>query len=267
MAEIINYANLIGEGDYQEIKTKFPAFLSAPLSKKAKKQDAYESDTYNTGWYFTRKAWAGSSGQVESVCTDGDLGWSLSNRSDAGLRVALQTIYNPDSSLVKGCQEISRTAQIWDEKKQKVIETTSKAPVVTFGKKQYIWLNKAECEKGDEITMRLVSLELLARSVPFDKEGKTNDYGNKAADEIRKQCEDEALEFATKEEKAMLVKVKLSSKDGYERAEPILELDKTKLEEVVKAQQEQIEKQNEKIKSLEARLAKYEKTEGKGGKE
>lgn len=123
----------------------------------------------------------------------------------------------------------SKTAEIRVDEKNNLVKTTSTAPVVTFGKKKYIWLNKDECENGKEKTMSLVSLELIARAKPFDKDGKTNDYGSEAAKDLRQQCEDEALKFATDEEKKLLVKVRLSEKDGYEKAEPILkkEFEKT----------------------------------------
>ena len=225
MATIENYVNLPSEADWEEIMTKFPAFASASLSAKAKKDLAFENSDYKAGYYFTRTALPGSSDGVKYVGTDGDLRWTRSYNYDTGLRVALQIIYNPECNLVKGCKKVSRTAEIWDKKKGDTVKTTSKAPVVTFGKKEYIWLNKDECENGTEKSMRLVSLELIAGAKPFDKDGNTNDYGSDATKELRQQCQDEAFEFATEEEKTMLVKVRLSKEDGYEKAEPILEKD------------------------------------------
>ncbi len=222
MAAIENYVNLPSEADYQEIIKKFPAFASASLSAKAKKDGAYENSNHKAGYYFTRTASPDSSHEVQAVLDFSSLFCDGSRLYGVGLRVALQIIYNPDNSLVKSCKEVSRTAEVWDKEKRKFVKTTSKAPVVTFGKKDYIWLNKDECEKGKEKTMRLISLELIARAKPFDKTGSTNDYGSEAAKELREQCQDEALEFATREEKKLLVKVRLSEKDGYEKAEPIL---------------------------------------------
>ncbi len=227
MATIENYVNLPSEADWEEIMTKFPAFASASLSAKAKKDLAFENSDYKAGYYFTRTALPGSSDGVKYVGTDGDLRWTRSYNYDTGLRVALQIIYNPECNLVKGCKKVSRTAEIWDKKKGDTVKTTSKAPVVTFGKKDYIWLNKDECENGKEKSMRLVSLELIARAKQFDKDGNTNDYGSEEAKELRQQCQYKAFEFATEEEKAMLVKVRLSEEDKYEKAEPIL---KTKQE-------------------------------------
>ena len=233
MVTIENYVNLPSVADYQEIIKKFPAFASASLSEKAKKEDAYKENYYKAGYYFTRTALPGSSHTVKYVDCGGHLFWISSNNTDAGLRVALQIIYNPECNLVKGCKEVSRTAEIWDEEKIEIVKTTSKAPVVIFGNKPYIVLILEECvkkyKKGNTAIMRLVSLELIARAKLFDRDEKTNDYGSKAAKELRQQCEDEALEFATEEEKKMLVKVSLSEKDGYEKAEPIL---KTKQEKI-----------------------------------
>ncbi len=228
MATIENFVNLPSEADYQEIIKKFPAFASASLSEKAKKDGACENSDYKAGYYFTRTALPGSSIIVMFVNDVGDLFWDIGDGIGAGLRVALQTIYNPECNLVKGCKEVSRTAEIWDKEKRKAVKTTSKTPVVTFGKKDYIWLNKDECENGKEKSMRLVSLELIARAKPFDKDGDTNDYGSEEAKKLRQQCQDEAFEFATEEEKKLLVKVKLSEKDGYEKEKPILKKEKSK---------------------------------------
>ena len=85
MATIENYANLPSAADYQEILRKFPAFASAALSQKAKKEEAYESSQYKTGWYFTRTAVAGSSGIVEFVGFDGYMYDDLSDDITVGL--------------------------------------------------------------------------------------------------------------------------------------------------------------------------------------
>ncbi len=231
MAIIENYANLPSVADYNEIKEKFPAYTVAVCSEKARKDELLDTDSLdNIGTYFTRSASPESPKGVMSVSYGGNLDYFLSIRRSAGLRVALQTTYNPESSLVKSCKEVSRKSGLLNTETRMLTETTSTAPIVLFGKKPYIWLNKDECEHGTEKTMRLVSEELLARAVSFDKKCETNNYGSEAAAEIRSQCEEEALEFATEEEKSMLVKVRLSDKDGYEKAEPILETKHEKMD-------------------------------------
>ncbi len=226
MATIENYVNLPSMADWKEIMTKFPSFASAPLSEKAKKEGASEEYYYNTGYYFTRTALPASFSKVESVREEGFLHWDDSYNDHAGLRVALQVKYDPDSCVMKSCEKVSRTAKVYSYETCRVMETTSVAPVVMFGKKPYIVLNLEECieqhSKGNLAIAKLVSVESIACAKPFDKTGCSNDYGCEAAKEIRQQCQDEALEFATKEEKKLLVRVRLSKEDGYEKAEPIL---------------------------------------------
>ena len=113
MATIENFVNLPSKADWEEILEKFPAFASADLSEKAKKEGAHRNSDYKTGWYFTRTVWPGWLTPALWIMTlDGGLSHRLSYDDDAGLRVALQTIYNPDNSLVKGCKE-STSCHIW----------------------------------------------------------------------------------------------------------------------------------------------------------
>lgn len=221
MATIENYVNLISSSDYVEISKKFPAFLCA--SSSGKKISAYSHPIFKTGYYFTRNPFPGTADEIKCVYYLGNISRSLSNSNNSGLRVSLQTIYNPESKLVKTCKKVSKTATIWNDAKS--FSITSVAPIVIFGRQQYIWLNKKECENGKEPTMRLVSLDLVAKANAFDKKGKTNDYGSDAVKSLRQQCEEEALgkgcENLSGEERSMLVKVRLTEKDKYENANPI----------------------------------------------
>ena len=57
MATIENYVNLPSVADAKEILRKFPAFFTAPLSKKAYRQGAWEeyiSPKCANGTYYTR---------------------------------------------------------------------------------------------------------------------------------------------------------------------------------------------------------------------
>ncbi len=219
MAEITLNAYPVSEMQQKKLKEKYRAFSSADCSKRAEKEGAFKSESYGTGWYYTRSAFAGSSSFVYYVRHGGDLYRSCSSNVNTGVRVALQTIYNPNNSIAKGCRSVKRTAEIWDEQKQKAEKVTNEAPVVTFGKKEYIWLNKEECEAGTASTMELVSLELVAKSVPFDKNGDTNDFAQ--ATEMHKQYLEIATEDCTKEELDMIVAVKMSEKDNYNSTTPI----------------------------------------------
>jgi len=140
------------------------------------------------------------------------------------LRVALPLIYNPQSSIVRGCRNLKRTTKVWNEKNKEDEKVTSEAPIVKYGKIDYIWTNKEECESGKSKVMNLVSLDLVERAMPFDSELKHNDFAK--AKDIRLQCEVVAFENATEEEKAMAVEVSMSSEDNYEKltySHPLLE--------------------------------------------
>jgi len=104
---------------------------------------------------------------------------------------------------------------------------------VKFGGKECIWLNKEKCESGKDKTMKLWTLELIDLAMPFDRKGKHNDWGK--ATELREQCESELIAGCTKEELDMLVTVKMSSVDGYEKVEPILEKKNEKKEMTVES--------------------------------
>lgn len=220
---ILNYANLLSLSDYNEIFSKFPAFSCAKLSKKAKQDNLYGDKINKSHSYYLRSPENTYPYLVQTIDCYGGRG-TLNSQFKDGLRVSIQLKYHPQSDIVKNCITISQTSKICDLKEDSI---TSTAPIVTFGKIKYIWLNKNECENNNEKTMRLTSLEILAKSVPFDDYGQTNDYGSYFTRQIRKQCENEAfgINFCdlTKEEKAMLVKVKLSSKDNYAKATPIFE--------------------------------------------
>ncbi len=227
MATIENYVNLPSVADAKEILRKFPAFFTAPLSKKAYRQGAWEeyiSPKCANGTYYTRGPVVEKGSRIFSVYGGGPLLNDLVSYCDFGLRVVLQLFYNPASTVVKDCKTKFRTGLIWDKENGKSIETSGEAPVVKYRGIEYLWLNKDECEAGSEKTMRLVSVECLARAESFDYYGRTNDYGSPAAERIRKQCEKEAFaKHATPEEEKLLAKVQLSEKDGYETATPILD--------------------------------------------
>lgn len=228
MSELILDAYIPSAGEYDKHWDKFRAFIGAKLSAKAKKQGAYENDTYKNGWYFLRTPLAGSFNGVSYGIPDGTRVWNYTRIIDAGLRVAFQLIYNPECNLVKGCKTMTQTSKVWDDVKGKVysgngkeIKVTSEAPIIEFGGKKCIWLNKDECEKGIDKTMKCWTLELIERAVPFDKDGNHNDFGK--AKELIVQCESALKEGCSKEELDMLVKVRMRKEDNYVKCEPILD--------------------------------------------
>ncbi len=217
MAELRLKAYPVSQRQQMKLANKFRAFASADLSERAEKEGARKSEHYGTGHYPTRSAHGTSF--ICYVAAYGALIDVRSNSSDSGVRVALQIIYNPNNSIVKSCHSVKRTAEI-QITNFKVEKVTNVAPVVTFGKKEYIWLNKEECEAGTASTMELVSLVLVAKSVPFDKNNGTTDFA--LATEMHEQYLQLATEDCTKEELEMLVNVRMSEKDNYNSATPII---------------------------------------------
>ena len=214
-------AYIPSKGEYEKYFDKFRAFMSADLSEKAKEQNAFCSSSYNgKGWYPLRSALSGSASRVFCGDINGSLGWINSHNFNAGMRVAFKVIYNPDSSLVKGCRTEKRTTLVYDEKKEKNFNVTSSAPIVKFGGKDCIWLNKEDCESGKSKEMELWTLDLIERAVPFDREGKTDDFAK--ATELIAQCDRVLKENCTKEELKMIIPVKMSSEDNYEKTTSII---------------------------------------------
>ncbi len=233
MAEIKLKAYPVSEMQQRKLKEKFRAYSSADLSERAAEEGAWKSD-FGTSWYYTRSARAKSSSYVLCVYDDGapyDIG--LTSGTDGGLRVALQIAYNPECDIVKNCKEQTRTAKIWNETLTRVGKVTSTAPIVAYGKNEYVWLNKEECEKGTAKTMELVSVKLLAKTVAFNKKEYNNDFAK--AVELQQQCLTVATEKCTEEEKTMLVEVVMSDKDNYNSAKPNLEKEEEKEEKTIDA--------------------------------
>ena len=151
------------------------------------------------------------------------------------MRVAFKVIYNPDSSLVKGfrvigfrvkggCRTEKRTTLVGvpiTKFRREQIHVTSSAPIVKFGGKDCVWLNKEDCESGKSKEMELWTLDLVETAVPFCKYGETNDFAK--VTELIAQCDRVLKENCTKEELDMIVPVEMSSEDNYEKTTPIYE--------------------------------------------
>lgn len=218
MAVIKAKAYIPGAREQDLLFGRYPAFASADVSEKAKEQDVYR-DYSNKGVYYLRTTlpWK-SSTPVDFVSSDGSHLIDMSLNYVPGLRVGLSLNYIPQSEIVSNCKKIKRTAWVYNETAGEDItklskKETSKAPVVTYGGIEYIWLNKKECEKGESAVMQLISVDILCKAEPFTAKGNKSDYAT--AVDLRAQCEKVAFENATEEEKAMVAEVIMSSNDGY----------------------------------------------------
>ena len=120
-------AYIPSKGEYEKYFDKFRAFMSADVSEKVKKQDDfYDYANYEgKGWYPLRSPWSGS-GFVKVGIYAGDISGNLSwgdyqSGRDGVLRVAFKVIYNPNSSLVKGCRTEKRTTLVYDRTEKKIL--------------------------------------------------------------------------------------------------------------------------------------------------
>ena len=217
MAEIQLSVYQISVKDLEKLIEKFPVFAAAELSEEARNQGAYENKGTGTGWYFTRNK--AENGWVIYVGFCGGLiAYSPAN-ADTGLRIGLQLEYDNKSKVVKSVKEVKKKGIVWDPKTKTKKRMKGSAPVVTFGKIDYIWLNKEECENGDAKYMELISLKLLVKASPFNKSDWNNNYDD--AESLHTQSEYIALADCTGEEKKLLVPVVMSSVDNFITLKPV----------------------------------------------
>lgn len=224
-------------GEYKKYSNKFYAFMGADVSKKAKEQGAYCAPSYpGKGLYPLRSIDSFESGLVDGIIyciyPSSTPIWVYSTTEHTGLRIAFKVKYNPNSKLVKDCRTEERTALKHGKK------NISSAPIVKFGGKDCIWLNKEDCENGKSKEMELWTLDLVEKAVPFNRndteqplmsfsecrqkiDEKTTDFAK--ATELIAQCDRVLKENCTKEELDMIVPVEMRSEDDYEKTTPIYE--------------------------------------------
>lgn len=192
------------------LREKYPAFVPARVTKSAKEQGANLVTKQGNGYFVTSSSYdEGYGDQVFYVEDDGRFVVDYGSAPGCGLRVAFGCIYNSESRVVQSCKYVTKKQESYlDHMKE------CTAPVVRFGRKEYIWLNMEDCESGKDKVMMLINLRMGRKAVPFSEENDYNDYAR--ATKLHNQAEEDVLEFATEEEKAMIVPMILTSEDGYE---------------------------------------------------
>lgn len=213
--------------EYIKYQKKFPAFMSANLTKTAIKQGLKPNKFYKGKRWFplrsiqskeTKRIWLGSS--------NGNLSSNYSHIHNTGLRIAFNIKYNPENSIVKNCKLQKRTTNILNYSLEVDENITSVAPIVKFGKHDCIWLNKEDCECGKANFMELWTLDLVEKALPFSKVNEEPDFKN--AHNLIEQCEIALKMNCTKQELDMIIPTEFNSEDCYEKANPILNLEKDK---------------------------------------
>ena len=218
MKEITAYAYIPSVEEFDECWRKFPAFLGKRLSEKAEAQGAYANDEEFEGkGYYPLRNFCPISSTL--LCFGGHYAardWDDCNTTEAGLCVALQVVYDPTKDYAQSAKA-TQTSVIYDfgeplntrsDVQERAEEST--ADIIKFGGKFYIWTNKAECESGQDVTMKLIGVFLEERVTVLD-----NDFGSDTSKPLRDQCHDVATEGCTDEERKMIVKMKFDDEDGY----------------------------------------------------
>lgn len=216
MSRIRLIAYQLSVKDVQRLIERFPVFASAELTEEAIRQGAFQDLSKNAGWYFTRNAAEG-----KLVTYVGLTGWCISylaSNSSTGLRYGLRIDYDPKSPVMKTLRCERKRGYAWDTESGTKILTAGKAPVVTFGGIDYIWVNRELCESGMVGEMELVTLKLVARATPYSRNNESNDY--KDAKELQFQTQVVALSKCTEAERNMIHPIDLTDEDDYMNARP-----------------------------------------------
>lgn len=218
--------NPISLTEYKELKGKFPAYASAKVCTKALERGV-EKDLCGMGAFLTRcayrfdektgepdddvdcMAFVDEFGEVDGA----EVEWCI-----WGVRPSVIIEYDPNSKVVASLKEKEKTALIFDEETEQIKKVTSVAPIVRFGKKEYIWMNEEACETGVSPTMSLISVKILDGYVAVE-DPMVDIYGE--LEELQDACYDAVTEYCTPEEKASIVKVGMRGEDNFERATPL----------------------------------------------
>ena len=190
------------------------AFETADLSIEARDNGAYKNEKTSSGYYFTR---FGAGNRYAYVDCGGIVDYYFSSAPDSGLRPEIFIEFDPsDLKKVKMVKRIAiikrgKTSDCHDyvEKERLVV---GEAPTIKYGGNDYIWMNMEECKSGQSVAMELVSLSLIDKAVPLDRNGETSDYAD--ALEYHAQMDRCVYQKASPQELARIIPVKLKTEDG-----------------------------------------------------
>lgn len=158
---------------------------------------------------------------------------------DAVVRPAIRISYSEKSRLVRDMNFMKRTSlvRVNDDKSIELnygiedsiyprVEVTSEAPIIMFGNKTYIWLNREECERRQENIMRLLSEQGHDMALPFDCDQNRQSTDLADALPLLMQYDQVAYGDCTDEELRLAVHYELSNTDDYETEDRVLRLKK-----------------------------------------
>ena len=221
MKKLKLYGYIPSVSEYNKYYPRFRAFMSADVRVESKiscvDEMNLENNDYLKGYFPLRTP--RSTYEIYCGFPDGRLDFHFESMPIYGLRLAFNLIYNPKSKIVKKVSFEERTTEVYSRQEGE-IKITGKAPIIIFGGRKCIWLNKEECENGQSKVMECWSLDIIEKARHFSNKQPSN-YGN--ADKLHKQCDEVLKRSCSEEELAMIVPVEMSEEDNYETATPILE--------------------------------------------
>ncbi len=232
---VLCYAHPITLNQQRKIAAQFPAFTCAELDKKAVKENAFKLRDKNGrffGWCLTPSVSTQDFSQDNAIINgfykdnavfhishDGGISPYMASFKGYGLRVSIHLKYMSDSKVTKSCVNKTLTNNIcthainYNPGNSFPLTITSTAPVVMFGKREYLWLNRNECETNQEDFMDLVSLKIIAKAKGY-KKGEFNFADNK---KLQRQCVEKALQDSDEEELPLVMKGFLFEQENYQR--------------------------------------------------
>lgn len=159
----------------------------------------------------------------------GGLEWSPHCFTNGCVRGPLHVIYNPELDF--NCQPKSLTKTFYDEKIQRRRKGTSVGQIVTCEGKDFLWLNKEACEKGETSLMELDPMVGIDKMVTFNSERIIHNYTTACwttsdfatADIFREHWEKVMRDYVPESMQKYVVTMQVSSEDGFMKSTPVFE--------------------------------------------
>lgn len=163
--------------------------------------------------------------QILYAFGEGYLDYISSRVPNAALRVVTFMVYDSKSDLVKNVKVADAEAEMVDGDTRRVVRGLKN--LVSINGRDYVWLNRKECESKKSMVMVLTNDKADTRAIPFC-DGMPQPYGKNPHNKydmavgLRQQAEDYVLQDLPPELHAMVITMKRSESDKFETFKPAL---------------------------------------------
>ena len=163
--------------------------------------------------------------QILYAFGEGYLDFLSSRVPNAALRVVTFMVYDPKSDLVRNVKVADAEAEMKDFDKRRVVRGLKN--LVSINGRDFVWLNRKECESKKCVVMALTNDRADTRAIPFC-DGMPQPNGVKLHNKydmavgIRQQAEAYVTQDLQPELLAMVVTMKRSESDNFESFVPAL---------------------------------------------